>query len=206
MSDKNTDIHSKHNDGVSEKAWDGKVEPLKAGEKEMIDEVVQLLEELEFPNKNKGKPGETGGRTNILTGKEADRGKTPIRAINLGKVRNYFKSELVMSNETKKKKYIPLHNKLKQLIRKHNPSFRYTSILINKDVGTDFHFDKNNNGFSYCIGIGNFTGGGVDFKIGNKIVNVDNKNKWLYYDGKSWEHRTAKEKGTRYAIIFYSKK
>ena len=28
------------------------------------------------------------------------------------------------------------------------------SILINKDVGTDFHFDKNNNGFSYCIGIG----------------------------------------------------
>lgn len=198
----NSEVHSVHNEGAHPKAWDGRIEPLKAGEKELIDEAVSILEELELPNKNS--KGSTN-RANILKGKEAMRGRTPIHAVNLGLVMDY-KRGLVLSRETRQKKYIPIHNVLKKLIRKHNPNFRFTSILINKDVGTDFHFDKNNNGFSYCIGIGKFTGGGVDFKIGDKIKNMDNKNKWLYYDGKSWEHRTATEQGTRYAIIYYNKK
>ena len=102
-------------------------------------------------------------------------------------------------------KYQELYDMLKKLIKLHNPNFKYTSIQINKSVETDWHFDKGNVGLSYCLALGNFTGGGVVVRINpQKEKHYDNKRKWLYYDGHYLKHKSAPSKGTRYAIIFYT--
>tara|TARA_Y100001972_G_C7644791_1_gene323974 strand:- start:295 stop:828 length:534 start_codon:yes stop_codon:yes gene_type:complete len=173
-----------------------KIERTKAAEKPILKEVLRLLEEIEnFPKKKKGDLS----RQNVF-GKQ-----TVIEAFIMGKARSYSKKNLVPA--AKNRKYPALYRALKKLMKTHNPDFKYNQIQINKNVKTAWHHDKGNKKMSYAIGLGNFTGGGIDIKIqeGNRkrIKNFDNKNRWLFYDGASNEHRTASFKGTRYAIIFY---
>ena len=175
-----------------------KLEKLKRGEKELIQEIVAIFDKMIWKLKS---PKIGNPRKNIFKTKEK---AVPIKAFVLGLVRDYAKSKLVPSTHMKWKKYQKIFELLKSLMKKHNPKFTFTSIQINNKVPTNWHKDKKNKGLSYCIGVGDFTGGGVDIKVNKKIINYDNHNKWLLYDGANFEHRTAKFKGNRYAIIFYT--
>lgn len=172
------------------------IEPMKESEKPIVKEILEMLNEMKFPSKN---PSKDKTRSNVLK-KKTD----IIEAFVLGKVRAYDKPDLVGSVQNKK--FPQLHKLLNRLVRTHNPNFRFTSIQINKSVGTDWHFDRGNRGLSYCLGIGNFDGGGVVVKFQDgKEKLYDNHNKWLKYDGHSLEHKSHPHSGgIRYAIIFYT--
>ena len=183
-----------------------RLEAYKSGEAEIVKQLLTLLNDITFTDRNaQARSGaKNHARSNITHNDHSKK----LYTMNFGIVRNYFKPKgqnLVLSRESRQVGKKPIWDLLKQLIRLHNPSFKYTSILINNDVKTEYHFDKNNNGNSYCLGVGTFSGGGIDFKIDDKVKNINNHNKWLYYNGKDWEHRTGSYTGNRYAIIYYSK-
>ena len=173
----------------------------KPSEKPLMKEIDRLFSEItNFPTKD---PYKDKTRKNVLQ-KEGQK----IEAMVLGKVRAYDKKNLVSSSVSSSGKYEELESKLKDLMRLHNPNFRYTSIQINKSVQTSWHYDKGNVGLSYLIGFGNFKGGGVVVKIRkDKELFVDNDHRWLYFDGHNLEHKSAPIKsGVRYAVIFFTKK
>ncbi len=185
-----------------------RLESYKGGEAEIVKELIGILDKETFPDRNKqARSGAANhARSNITNNDHSKK----LYTMNFGIVRNYFKPKgqnLVLSRESRQASKQPIWDLLKKLIKTHNPNFKYTSILINNDVKTEYHFDKNNNGNSYCLGIGSFSGGGIDFKIGENdtVKNINNHNKWLFYNGKNYEHKTASYTGNRYALIYYSK-
>jgi hypothetical protein len=183
--------------------------PSKKEELLKMKEVIAKFKETKIPTKtfktkdSEGKVKHNVGRVNVFGGKDKTE-EVKMTAMVLGKVRHYFKSDLVNSTATREHK--ELHKLLNELMKLHNPKFKYTSIQINKNVNCKWHFDKNNKGNSYCISFGDFDGGGIDMKLNGKIVNFNNKNKWVYYDGGNIEHRTAKLKGDRIAVIYYTRR
>jgi hypothetical protein len=170
--------------------------------KKTMDEVLYELDNLNpFPTKN---PIKDKTRMNVVGGKDEASGKI-IQAFTLGLTRAYDKKHLVPSVNNRNPKFRQLHILLKKLIKEKDPTYKYTTIQINKNVETDWHTDKNNIGKSYCLSLGNFTGGELELKADKGIIPLITKNKMIYYDG-NIEHRTGNYKGTRYAIIWFKKK
>tara|TARA_B110000046_G_C12979765_1_gene392789 strand:- start:23 stop:574 length:552 start_codon:yes stop_codon:yes gene_type:complete len=168
-------------------------------------EVFSLLDNIKkFPTRKpkleaKGRAKWGGGNRNNI-GQKGE-----YHAFVLGKARDYTKSELVES--TYNKRYPELHSMLIKWVKWKFPKHKWNAIQINKNVSTGYHFDKNNQGESLCIGVGDYKGGGVRCKLCKGEKDIDNKNKWLVYDGTKIEHKTIKPiSGTRYAIIFYLKR
>lgn len=163
---------------------------------ELMKSVLDMLKSIErFPVK---KPFIDNTRRNVVGFKE---GKF-IQAFVLGKARSFSESKLVEAS--KNRRFPELLNTLRKLMRMHDPHYKWTSIQINKNVKCSWHRDRNNIGESYCLGLGHFKGGGIDVKVDKKnVVNIDNHNKIIKYNG-HLEHRTATKKGgDRYAIIWF---
>ena len=159
-----------------------------------------ILEDLEnikhFPTK---KPLKDKTRTYI------GRVGATLQTFTLGKVRAYDKSELV--NSKYNKRFPELFNKLKKLIKEKAPNYEWTSLIINKNLQSKWHKDKNNIDFSYAIGLGDFKKGGFDIRTNGDFKSIDNKNKLVKFDGHI-EHRTSagsSKGGNRYAIIYYKR-
>jgi len=165
-----------------------------------MKEVLKELENMRFPTRN---PILDRTRMNVLGGKKEAEKKNLIEVFSLGLTRAYNRTELVESKFNRR--FPKLHSLLTKLMKQKDPSYKFTSIQINKDVKTDFHTDKNNIDKSYCLSLGNFTGGALELKKGDKIVPINTKNRMVFYDG-SIEHRTGAFKGTRYAIIWFRRK
>ena len=104
------------------------------------------------------------------------------------------------------RKFPDLHILLRRLIKEKDPSFKYTTITINKNVRTEYHIDKNNIGKSFGLSLGDFTGGGIEIKYDdNKTKFLDTHNKLILFDG-HLEHRTLPYKGNRYSLTYFKKK
>ena len=179
-----------------DKVADPVEEDMKEAEKPIVKKILEIFKNMKFPVK---KPYKDKTRQNILKEDVEE-----IEAFVLGKVRAYDKPHLVDS--VKNIKFPHLKELLEKLVKTHNPHFKYTSIQINKSVGTDWHFDRGNRGLSYLLAIGNYTGGGVVVKLPNgKEKLYRNKNKWILMDGHRLEHKSEGHKGgDRYAIIYYT--
>lgn len=162
-----------------------------------MNKVLELLESIEhFPYKE---PSKDNTRANVM-GKKNE-GK--IQAFTLGKVRSYSESELV--DGANNRRFPELHKALKALMRKKDPNFKFGTIQINKNVKTAKHIDKNNIGLSYCLALGNFRNGGLELYPPNEPKKIlDNRHKWVKYDGKI-PHKTASwSGGDRYALVFFN--
>jgi hypothetical protein len=171
--------------------------------KKTMSEVLNELENINpFPSKN---PIKDKTRMNVVGGKEEAKKEKVIEAFTLGMTRAYDKKHLVPSVNNRNPKLQQLHILLKKLMKERDPTYKYTTIQINKNVETDWHEDKNNIGKSYCLSLGNFTGGALELKTEKGIVSLPTKNKMVFYDG-NIEHRTGDYKGTRYAIIWFKRK
>jgi hypothetical protein len=172
-------------------------------ENPFLNGLTEYLLNLKFPKKKcgidaKGKPLSRANIVNHKKGKE-------VECIILGKVRCYNKVELV--NSTMTRRFPDLFEILEDFIYHEHPEFKFTSICLNKNITTAWHKDKNNHGKSMCISLGDHSGGGIelDLEDGSKTLKINNKNKFLLYDGSKLKHRTIKpRKGNRIAIIFYS--
>ena len=100
------------------------------------------------------------------------------------------------------KKFPDLYLQLKNLASKIDPNFKYTSITVNKNFRSFPHYDFCNKGMSMIIAIGNFTGG----RLIVEDVLVDIHNKVHYFDGSKQLHHTEDFQGTRYSMIFFTRK
>lgn len=172
-----------------------KLERPKRAELKLLKEITEYLQNIKnFPKKDPKKGHGRRhhiGHKNIIT-----------EEFILGKVRDFRFSHLVNGKWNRK------HKKLLQLLKKvmriHNPKFKWNQAQINKSINTVWHYNKANVYDSYAIGLGDFTGGGIDLNINGKIITIDNRNKWLRFNGSKVEHRTnTNYKGTRFAIILY---
>lgn len=66
------------------------------------------------------------------------------------------------------------------------------------------HRDKGNQGQSYTISFGDFTGGELCLEQGDSHVAIDTKNKGYLFDGSTQTHWTAPFEGRRFCLVFYS--
>ena len=168
----------------------GKYEEVYDRELEQLTLVECMLENSKFPIKKKHNNNQD--RKNVFYGDEE------ITAMCLGLVKNYWYAESLYP-AANNRKHPELLEALRELIKLHNPDFEYTSIQVNKNTKTNWHYDKNNSGLSYCIGIGE---GGIMFE--NDIF-VENDRKWFKYDGKNNKHKTIQNGECRYAIIYFTR-
>ena len=161
-------------------------------------ELLDLLEGLDFPHQ---------GRDNI----RRDKTKAP-QGIVLGKIKNreytqkeFNKGAIDDSNTTKREKYKEIHRVAKELMRRHNPNFKFTSIQVNKNNRTAKHTDANNVGVSYMIGLGDYTGGDLEIfdEDGNNPKSYPTKNRWIKFNGSIYPHQTKPFKGNRYTLVYY---
>jgi hypothetical protein len=81
----------------------------------------------------------------------------------------------------------------------YDPTFRYTTIQVNKNVFCKPHVDKNNVGESYGIAMGDFTGGSL--VVEGKEHDIHNR--FLKFDGRLG-HWITPFRGTRYSLVFFT--
>lgn len=106
-----------------------------------------------------------------------------------------------------------------ELMRKYDPSHKFTNITINKNLKCKAHRDRGNNGMSYIIGFGDYEGGELivgprtakppadtvlEAKIGRGFVSHSIRKRWLSFYGGEETHYTAPFTGDRYTCVFYN--
>ena len=172
------------------------VKAVDAAERRLLNKIRDEFEQMKWPIKN---PVKDGTRANVLM-KPAD----TIAAFALGTVRRYDLPG-VLVNSQYNRKFPELYQMLKNLMAMHDPKFRYNAIQINRNVQTKPHHDRNNAGPSYCLAIGDYEGGGLTiYPEGAPAYTLDNRYKWVLYNGAKLEHGSAPTRnGVRYALVFY---
>jgi hypothetical protein len=149
-------------------------------------DVFNLLEQTKFPVNS--------SRKNVA--------KTPIQAFALGTVN--YRGQKFLGGKTKgasryNKKFPELYENIVTLIKLWKPDFKYTTIQVNKNFASEPHFDKNNVGPSYILGLGDYTGG--QLMIEGKSYDI--KNNWKKFDGTKG-HWVEPFEGTRYSLVFFT--
>eukprot|EP01050_Picozoa_sp_SAG11_P015589 SAG11_NODE_2038_length_3892_cov_181.204587_2_plen_663_part_00 len=87
--------------------------------------------------------------------------------------------------------------------------FKYTCIQINKNPPQNCHIDKNNEGPSYIIGLGDYSHTAQDCYGGCLWIEgqgpVDIKNKWVLFDGNIPHGTIGNYVGTRYSLVYFTR-
>ena len=148
--------------------------------------VLEELENIKFPKNTTRKNVSSKPNESFVLGQVNYRGQKFLK----GKTKGPSKWN---------KKFPMLYLLITILMALHKPSFKYTTIQVNKNVLSKPHFDKNNVGPSYIIALGNFTGGKLS--IEGKKFNI--KNKWKSFNG-TLGHWVEPFKGTRYSLVFFT--
>ena len=129
-------------------------------------------------------------------------GMINARAVNTG----VGKPKRRLSLRTQKPFYKELFEMSRDMMKKHNPNFKFSSIQYNKNHRSERHKDKRNQTDSYIIGLGDYTGG--DLRIWSedektyKDINI--KNRWFRFNGAARYHETLPFSGERYSLVFYT--
>ena len=75
-----------------------------------------------------------------------------------------------------------------------------TQVLVNRNVKCKKHIDKND-GHSYILWLGDFTGGALLFEDGTRL---EDKHKWHKINGQI-PHWNEPHEGTKYAVVLYKR-
>ena len=170
-------------------------------DKDILDVIYKELENITlqtmYCKATKSKPQGHSVRTGAVHQKGA-------RQNIFGKV--MYQNKLQVSSPTKKYPHIlPL---LKKFIKSHNPTFKFKSVYVNKNVICKKHLDSNNDGNSLLIGLGKYTGGRTVLYFNTSKGEVIQKkfhikSQSLVFNGGEIEHRSESFKGTRYSLVFF---
>lgn len=117
----------------------------------------------------------------------------------LGVVHVRFTNYYDLTCATKKNQ--DFYHYLIDFVKAINPNFIWTTCTINKNVITNWHFDKKNFGKTLIFAVGDYTGGRLLLRHGDPI---DIKEKPFYFNGHELEHSTEPFTGTRYSLMFYN--
>ena len=181
------------------------------GEHELMDYIESYLSAMVWPKQEKhvqtkqGKWTSTQGKRRHINGR-LNVGGAAREAFVLGKARKWD-DHVRLHESVHNKKHPDLLKALRQLVRLHNPGFRYNAIQLNKNVQTAPHYDRRNQGTSYCVAVGRFTGGGLRLFTGDNEeahADINNDRKWVRYDGAKTLHATVPVRsGVRFAVVYY---
>ena len=114
--------------------------------------------------------------------------------------------------KTTQKKNKLIYEAAIKLMKDYDPNFKFTSIMINKNIKYKKHIDRYNNNLSYIIGLGDYEGGNLllydkrknDRNGNGEIVeSINIKNNFFKFDGHQY-HSTDDFTGERYTIVYYS--
>jgi len=95
-----------------------------------------------------------------------------------------------------------LHNLLIRFAALHVP-IPFTSIQVNANFCCAQHKDTHNQGDSYIVGFGNYTGGELVLKTPDDVLYNINKRP-LLFNGSEIEHYTKEFTGNRWTIVFHT--
>ena len=129
--------------------------------------------------------------------------KSGCYSMNFGYVHQRYHSGMKLSKCTLDD--MDTYNKLKNLIQNHDPSFSYSTIVVNKNLRCNKHVDKMNKGLSWITACGDYTGGQLRVYKGGgndtEYVDHDIHDKWLLFDGQN-PHETLPFTGNRFVVIY----
>jgi len=109
-----------------------------------------------------------------------------------------------------------LFEALSKLMQKHDPDHVWTNITINQNTLCAVHRDRGNEGPSYIVGFGDYTGG--ELNLGErdpagrfppnekppKFTTVNLKKRFVKFWGGEQTHWTCPFEGERYTCVFYN--
>ena len=147
----------------------------------MFDELYDNVQQIKFPK---------GKRKNVCD--------DFYNYINFGLIRKRFKpvTDNIASGNVK---YPMVYKSLCEIIEGFD--FKFTSIILNKNVVCKKYTDKYNIGDSLTFSFGEFSGGELVYD--GKIINTQNKP--FIFNGKK-DHYSLPFKGTRYSVVYFSHK
>ena len=117
--------------------------------------------------------------------------------------------------EEKSKQYENVIRILCRFMQQKNPSFKFSTIQINKNYAAAPHRDGNNRGPSALIALGDFEGGGeleveveveavASWRTRLTVERLSAKNRLVYFDGNNKHWVSSWKKGTRYSVVFFT--
>ena len=120
--------------------------------------------------------------------------------ISVGLARDYSKSLPVVSESKveQNREVFPIVN---AIMKRYFPSFRYSTIQINKNYPGNLHVDKLNCGMSVMITVGSSDLEGGELYYEKKLIPTADR--LIYFDG-NLPHMTLPFKGTRYSLVLYN--
>lgn len=162
-------------------------------DKEILSEIYDALEEITLPSTHRimGK-GYHSARTGTINQKDA-------RQTCFGKV--YFQGKIQESSYSKKYPY--MMRLFKEFIKSHYPSFKFTSVYVNRNTVCKEHLDSKNVGESLLVGFGKYTGGQTTLYIDSKPISFHIKTNSIIFNGSEILHKSEPFKGTRYSLVFF---
>ena len=92
----------------------------------------------------------------------------------------------------------------KKFIQSHNPSFKFKSVYVNKNVVCDKHKDSLNMGTSLLVGVGDYKGGQSMLNVNGKTKKFSIKSSSTMFNGTEIEHWSLPFEGTRYSLVFFN--
>jgi len=173
-----------------------KLENFNNEEKKIGIEILKILNKKKLPKcwrKDKDKIRSYHHvKTGFINQKEA-------RSMIIGEI--YFQGKLKTAYYTNK--YLELYNKLKLLMKTHNPNYEFSSIYVNHNTKSKKHIDGRNMKISYIVGLGDYEGGECNLYINEKKHSLDIKECFLSFNSGKIIHSNEKFKGNRYTFVFF---
>ena len=106
-----------------------------------------------------------------------------------------------ISVATNKRQLKPILDALILLMRIYNPTFRFTSIQVNKNFSAGSLHVDNNQGESMMISIGNFNNGGLWI---DGVGERQTRNQFVKFDGNMAHMALEYDGGDRYSLVFFT--
>jgi len=82
--------------------------------------------------------------------------------------------------------------------------FFWSQVQINFNYDIPKHKDSANQGYSFIVGLGDYTGGELMIDFGGYIKKVDIKDNPYTFNGSEYEHWVAPFEGDRWSLVFFT--
>ena len=95
---------------------------------------------------------------------------------------------------------------LKDVLRRIDPTYRFTSVQVNRNFAGQVHRDRSDRMHQYALSLGSFTGGELVVSTDDPgtYVRHDTRGRLTRCDGRHPHWVTAHTGGTRYSVILYN--
>ena len=166
---------------------------------EQLIKVLKLLREAKFPT--------NWSRKNIYRGDSNSYKGFVLGIVRLRATpRKIYGVDKHPSRYTRSGDFTELHQACDELMKLHDPDFKYTSIQLNKNIAVKKRKDSYNKGESYVIGLGDYTDGELTTYDEHDVpTKNDIHNKFFKFNGAKVAHEVISYEGTeRYSLVYFS--